>query len=155
VQSGADLHASDFARTAQRLVEAVSAPYVIDNKQVVIGASIGISVAPEDSTDAELLLRNAALAMYRAQDHGRGPYRFSEPGMDARAQARRLLDLELRGALTREEFELHYQPIHRLIDGEIIAFEALIRWNHPLRGSIAPAEFIPVAEESGLINQIG
>ena len=155
VQSGADLDASDVARAAQRLVEAVSAPYVIDNNQVVIGASIGISVAPEDGTDAELLLRNADLAMYRAKADGRGTYRFFEPGMDARAQARRLLDLELRGALTREEFELHYQPIHRLIDGEIIAFEALIRWNHPLRGHIAPAEFIPVAEESGLINQIG
>jgi diguanylate cyclase (GGDEF)-like protein len=155
VQSGADLDASDFASTAQRLVEAVSAPYMIDGNQVIIGASIGISVAPEDGTDAELLLRNADLAMYRAKADGRGTYRFFEPGMDARAQARRLLDLELRGALARDEFDLCYQPIHRLVDGEIIAFEALIRWNHPLRGYIAPAEFIPVAEESGLINQIG
>jgi diguanylate cyclase (GGDEF)-like protein/PAS domain S-box-containing protein len=155
VQSGADLDASDFARSAQRLVEAVSAPYTIDQNQIAIGASIGISVAPEDGTDVELLLRNADLAMYRAKADGRGTYRFFEPGMDARAQARRILDLELRGALAREEFELYYQPIHRLIDGEIVAFEALIRWNHPLRGHITPSEFIPVAEDSGLIHQIG
>jgi EAL domain-containing protein (putative c-di-GMP-specific phosphodiesterase class I) len=103
----------------------------------------------------ELLLRNADLAMYRAKADGRGTYRFFEPGMDARAQGRRILDLELRGALAREEFELYYQPIHRLADGEIVAFEALIRWNHPLREQITPSEFIPVAEDSGLIHQIG
>jgi diguanylate cyclase (GGDEF)-like protein/PAS domain S-box-containing protein len=155
VQSGADLDASDFARSAQRVVEAVSALYTIEHNQIVIGASIGISVAPEDGTDVELLLRNADLAMYRAKADGRGTYRFFEPGMDARAQARRIIDLELRGALAREEFDLYYQPIHRLIDSEIVAFEALIRWNHPLRGHIIPGDFISVAEDSGLIHQIG
>jgi len=155
VQSGADLSASEIAASAQRVVETVSAPYTIQGHQIVIGASIGISVAPEDSTDAESLLRNADLAMYRAKADGRGTYRFFETGMDARAQARRILELELRGALAREEFELYYQPIHRLADGKIIEFEALIRWNHPLRGQISPGDFIPVAEETGLINQVG
>jgi diguanylate cyclase (GGDEF)-like protein/PAS domain S-box-containing protein len=155
IQSGPDLTASYIAAAAHRVVEAISAPYTIQDNQVVIGASIGISVAPEDGVDAELLLRNADLAMYRAKADGRGTYRFFEAGMDARAQTRRILELELRGALARQEFELHYQPIHNLADGKIIEFEALIRWNHPLRGQINPGDFIPVAEETGLINQIG
>jgi diguanylate cyclase (GGDEF)-like protein/PAS domain S-box-containing protein len=155
VQTGANLSASDIAATAQRIVEAISAPYTIQDNHIIIGASIGIAVAPEDSTDVEVLLRNADLAMYRAKADGRGTYRFFEAGMDARAQARRILDLELRRALERQEFELYYQPIHSLNDGRIIEFEALIRWNHPLRGRINPGDFIAVAEETGLINQIG
>lgn len=155
VQSGKDLEASEVAVVADRLIEALSAPYTIQDNQIVIGVSIGISFAPADGTDTEQLLRNSDLAMYRAKADGRGTYRFFEAGMDARAQARRILDLELRGALARKEFELHYQPIHNLADGEIIEFEALIRWNHPLRGQIPPSDFIPVAEETGVINQIG
>jgi len=155
VQSGKDLHASDVAALAGRIVEVVSAPYEIQGNQIVIGTSIGISFAPEDGTVAEKLLRNADLAMYRAKADGRGTYRFFEPGMDAKAQARRLLELELRGALARQEFELYYQPIQDLESGEIIEMEALIRWKHPLRGFVAPMDFIPVAEETGLITQIG
>jgi len=155
VQSDKDLRAADVAALAGRLVEAVSKPYDIQNNQIVIGTSIGISFAPDDGTVAEQLLRNADLAMYRAKADGRGTYRFFEPGMDAKAQARRMLELELRGALARQEFELYYQPIHRLADGEIIELEALIRWQHPLRGQVAPADFIPTAEETGLIGQIG
>ena len=155
VQSSKALQASEVAVVASRLVEAISAPYTIHDNQIVIGVSIGISFAPDDGTDAEQLLKNSDLAMYRAKTDGRGTYRFFEAGMDARAQARRILDLELRGALARREFELYYQPIHSLSDGEIIEFEALIRWNHPLRGQISPSDFIPVAEETGLINQIG
>ncbi|MCK9908365.1 EAL domain-containing protein [Microbacteriaceae bacterium K1510] len=155
VQSDKDLRASDVAALAGRLVEAVSKPYDIQNNQIVIGTSIGISFAPDDGTIAEQLLRNADLAMYRAKADGRGTYRFFEPGMDAKAQARRMLELELRGALARQEFELYYQPIHKLDDGEIIELEALIRWRHPLRGQVAPADFIPTAEETGLIGQIG
>jgi diguanylate cyclase (GGDEF)-like protein/PAS domain S-box-containing protein len=155
VQSGKALQASDVAAAANRLVADISAPYTIQDNQIVIGVSIGISFAPDDGKDAEQLLKNSDLAMYRAKADGRGTYRFFETGMDARAQARRVLDLELRGALARQEFELYYQPIHSLADGEIIEFEALIRWDHPLRGQIPPIDFIPVAEETGLINQIG
>ena len=155
VLSRKGLEASEVAAVANRLVESISAPYAIQDNQIVIGASVGISFAPDDGTDAEQLLRNSDLAMYRAKADGRGTYRFFEAGMDARAQARRLLDLELRGALTRDEFELFYQPIHNLANGEIISFEALIRWNHPLRGRLLPGEFIPVAEETGVIIPIG
>jgi diguanylate cyclase (GGDEF)-like protein/PAS domain S-box-containing protein len=155
VQSGPELDAADIAAAAQRLVDTVGEPYTVGDHQIVIGASIGISVAPEDDTNSELLLRNADLAMYRAKSDGRGTYRFFEAGMDARAQARRILDLELRGALARNEFELHYQPIYSLNTNEILEFEALLRWNHPLRGQISPGDFIRVAEETGLINQIG
>jgi diguanylate cyclase (GGDEF)-like protein/PAS domain S-box-containing protein len=155
VQSGKALQASEVAAVANRLVEELSAPYSIQDNQIVIGVSVGISFAPDDGTDAEQLLKNSDLAMYRAKAGGRGTCRFFEPGMDARAQARRILDLELRGALARQEFELYYQPIHNLANGEIIEFEALVRWNHPLRGQISPADFIPAAEETGLINQIG
>ena len=155
VQTGKGLLASDAAALAGRLLEVVSAPYFIQGHQIVIGTSIGISFAPDDGTNPDELLRSADLALYRAKIDGRGIYRFFEPGMDARAQARRVLELELRAALTRGEFDLHYQPIHSLRDGKITQFEALIRWNHPLRGEVAPGDFIPVAEETGLIADIG
>lgn len=155
VQSAGDLQHTDASFLASRLVEVVSAPYDIEGHQIVIGTSIGISVAPDDGTDADQLLKNADLAMYRAKADGRGTYRFFEAGMDARAQARRLLELELRDALTRNEFEIYYQPIHSLEDEQIISFEALIRWIHPLRGTIQPMDFIPLAEETRLIIPIG
>jgi predicted signal transduction protein with EAL and GGDEF domain len=133
----------------------VGVPYDIQGHQVVIGASVGISVAPEDGIDPDQLLKNADMALYRAKSDGRGTYRFFEAGMDARAQARRVLELDLRAALQRGEFEVYYQPIRDLKADRIICFEALLRWNHPLRGMVPPSDFIALAEETGLIVRIG
>ncbi|MGY3034823.1 diguanylate cyclase (GGDEF)-like protein [Bradyrhizobium sp. USDA 4354] len=140
---------------AGRLVEVISAPYEIDDHQIVIGVSIGISLSPQDGSNPDELLKNADLALYRAKADGRGTYRFFETGMDARAQARRLLEMDLRAALQRNEFQVYYQPIRDVASGRVVAFEALLRWNHPQRGLIAPISFIPLAEETGLIVQLG
>jgi diguanylate cyclase (GGDEF)-like protein len=154
VQFARDPQASP-TNLANRLIEVISAPYEIQGHQITIGVSIGIAVTPEDGSDPDQLLKNADLALYRAKADGRGIFHFFEVGMDARAQARRLLEVELRGALLREEFVVYYQPIQDLKAGQVTGFEALVRWNHPLRGLIAPVNFIPVAEETGLIVPIG
>jgi diguanylate cyclase (GGDEF)-like protein len=140
---------------AGRLVEVISAPYEIDDHQIVIGVSIGISLSPQDGDNPDELLKNADLALYRAKADGRGTYRFFETGMDARAQARRLLEMDLRAALQRNEFAVYYQPIRDVASDRVVAFEALLRWNHPHRGLISPINFIPLAEETGLIVQLG
>ncbi len=140
---------------AGRLVEVISAPYEIDGHQIVIGVSIGISLSPQDGDNPDELLKNADLALYRAKADGRGTYRFFETGMDARAQARRLLEMDLRAALQRSEFAVYYQPIRDVASDRVVAFEALLRWNHPQRGLISPINFIPLAEETGLIVQLG
>jgi diguanylate cyclase (GGDEF)-like protein/PAS domain S-box-containing protein len=155
VQGGEAEQPADSAALASRLVDTLCTPYDLDGHQVVVGASVGISIAPTDGTDPDQLLKNADMALYRAKADGRGTYRFFEAEMDARAQARRRLELDLRAALQNEEFELHYQPIVQVTTGEIIAFEALLRWHHPERGIVAPLDFIPVAEETGLIGPIG
>jgi diguanylate cyclase (GGDEF)-like protein/PAS domain S-box-containing protein len=155
VQTGSELQVSHAAALASRLVEVMAAPYDIQGQQIVIGASVGVSVAPNDGTDPDQLLRNADMALYLAKADGRGAYRFFEPGMDARAQARRIMMIDLRAALVRDEFEVYYQSIYDLETDRIICFEALVRWNHPLRGMVMPQSFIALAEESGLIIPIG
>ena len=122
---------------------------------VVIGASVGISIAPNDGSDPDKLLKNADMALYRAKSDGRNSWRFFEPDMDARMQARRAIEIDLRRALALGEFEVYYQPLIALKTEKITGFEALLRWHHPERGMIPPMEFIPIAEEIGLIGQIG
>jgi diguanylate cyclase (GGDEF)-like protein/PAS domain S-box-containing protein len=148
-------HQSDATILAQRLREAVIEPHEIDGHQVLADVSIGIALAPDDGTEADQLLKHADMAMYAAKNDGRGAFRYFAPEMNARAQARRRLELDLRNAITNEEFELYYQPLINLDRNEVCSCEALLRWHHPERGMIAPEAFIPVAEETGLITAIG
>jgi predicted signal transduction protein with EAL and GGDEF domain len=146
---------SDAAFLSQRVREAITKPFELDGHQMVVDVSIGISVAPLDATDPDQLLKSADMALYGAKADGRGTYRFFEPEMDARMKQRRELEMDLRQALINGEFELHYQPLVNLDSNEITGFEALVRWKHPVRGTIPPGDFIPVAEETGLIIQLG
>jgi diguanylate cyclase (GGDEF)-like protein len=146
---------TDATELAGRIIEALSQPFEVLGHQVNIGTSIGIAMAPADGREPDQLLRNADMALYRAKAEGRGSYHFFQSEMDSQMQERRRLELDLRKALLAEEFELHYQPLIDLATREVSGFEALIRWNHPERGVIPPAQFIPVAEDIGLIVQIG
>jgi len=146
---------ADATALAQRIITLMSEPYSIDGHQAVIGASIGIAVGPGDGSGADKLLRNADLALYRAKGDGRGTFRFFEPAMDLQMQTRRIMERDLRKALPAGEFELYYQPVVNLANSEISGFEALIRWNHPERGLVSPAAFIPLAEETGFIVPLG
>ncbi len=146
---------ADATSLAQRVIKELSEPYDIDGQQAVIGVSTGISVGPGDGSSPDKLLRNADLALYRAKSDGRGTFRFFEPVMDLQMQARRIMEQDLRKALPAGEFELHYQPVVNLASNEISGFEALVRWNHPIRGMISPADFIPLAEEIGFIVPMG
>lgn len=155
VQFCSDCDPSAVSLLAGHIVEKIAAPFDIGGHQLVVGVSIGISLAPEDGKNPDELLKKADLALYRAKADGRGTYRYFETGMDARAQARRILELDLRAALHRNEFEVYYQPIRDVASDSVVAFEALVRWNHSLRGMIAPLNFIPLAEETGLIIPLG
>jgi diguanylate cyclase (GGDEF)-like protein/PAS domain S-box-containing protein len=145
----------DAALLSRRLLEAICDPYLLDGHSVVIGATIGIAMAPSDGDDSEKLLKNADMALSRAKTESRGTFSFFEAGMDARAQSRRKIELELRDAIQNEALRPHYQPLIDLSTGRITCFEALVRWPHPERGMVSPGEFIPIAEETGLINGVG
>ncbi len=143
------------SQLASRIVELVSRAYDIDGRHIVIGTSIGIAIAPNDGSNPDMLLKNADMALYLAKGDGRGTHRFFEREMDKRLQLRRALELDLRKAIAGGEFEIYYQPILYLQTGKVSGFEALLRWNHPERGMISPADFIPLAEETGLILPLG
>ena len=143
------------SQLAASIVELVSEPYDIDGRHIVIGASIGIAIAPSDGANPDTLLKNADMALYLAKEDGRGTHRFFEREMDKRLQLRRVLELDLRKALAEGQFEVYYQPIIDLQGGRAAGLEALLRWNHPERGQISPADFIPLAEETGLILPLG
>jgi len=142
-------------RLARDILDTMSQPLMIDGNELVPSTSIGIAIAPQDGSDGETLLRNADLALYRAKEAGRGTFAFFEESLNQRAQERRQLETDLRLAIERGEFELHYQPLFDLEQNQICSFEALLRWNHPKRGQVSPADFIPVAEDTGLIVPIG
>ena len=144
-------HSEDAAITARRMLNVVAEVHSIDQHALHVTTSIGVSVYPDDGPDAETLIKNADTAMYQAKENGRQNYQFFKPAMNVRAVERQSIEESLRRALERKEFALHYQPKIDLRTGEISGAEALIRWKHPIRGSVSPAEFIPVAEECGLI----
>jgi predicted signal transduction protein with EAL and GGDEF domain len=143
------------ASFAERIIEIVSEPLEVDGHLIVVGTSVGIAIAPADGEEAEVLLRNADIALYRAKFDGRGAYRFFEAGMDEALRERRKLELDLRRALERNEFFLVYQPLVDAQTEELRGVEALLRWKHPTRGVLSPNEFISLAEETGLIVGIG
>ena len=148
-------HSEDPAITARRMLQAVSQPHSIDQHELHVSTSIGVSVYPDDGLDAETLIKNADTAMYQAKESGRHSYRFFKPAMNDQAVERQFIEESLRRGLERNEFSLHYQPKITLRTGKIAGAEALLRWAHPVRGSILPTEFIPVAEDCGLIVPIG
>jgi len=154
IQVGGD-QPTDGATLARRICDAIKAPYDLHGHSVMVDTSIGIAISPSDGTEPNELLKNADMALYGAKADGRGTYCFFEPAMDARMKARRSLELALRHAVVNGEFEVYYQPLVGLSDRRVTCCEALLRWNHPERGLVSPAEFIPVAEDIGLIVPLG
>jgi diguanylate cyclase (GGDEF)-like protein len=154
IQTAVD-NLSDVQALVAKLHEAIRQPYECLGHRVLTDASIGVAMAPADGSDIDQLIKNADLAMYGAKAAGRRTSRFFEPQMDAKARARRALELDLREAINSESFELHYQPLVDLGSNEVTGCEALLRWQHPERGMISPVEFIPVAEDTGMIVELG
>ena len=146
---------SDAAALAMQVRDAIREPFDLDGHQVSVDISIGISIAPNDATELDALMKTADIALYEAKNTGRGTHRFYEPEMNVRIQARGELEQDLQSAFANGEFELFYQPVVRLEDDKITSFEALLRWNHPERGLVLPTEFVPVAEDMGLIIPLG
>ena len=145
----------DLAQLAQRVIHDLSEPYSIDGHRVMIGASVGVALSPEDGVTSEALIRNADLALYAAKDGGRGRHHFYAADLHSDAEERRQLEQDLRDALAQGGLNLFYQPVVHTSTERITGFEALLRWTHPTRGPISPVKFIPIAEDSGLIAQIG
>lgn len=146
---------ADLARIAQLISETLTGDVLIGDQAVALSASFGIAVGPADGADRETLLKNADLALYRAKTDGKGAYHFFEAALDEEARRRRQLEVEMRVAIREGQFELYFQPLYSVTEQQIKGFEALLRWNHPLLGMVSPADFIPLAEESGLIVPIG
>ena len=146
---------TDATELAVRLIELMAEPFEVFGHQIVVGASVGIAMAPSDGKEPDQLLRNSDMALYRAKGGGRGTYHFFEPEMDAQMQARHALEIDLRSAMTERKFEVHYQPIVDIASGQYVGFEALSRWNHPQHGMVPPDTFISVIEEIGLIVPFG
>jgi diguanylate cyclase (GGDEF)-like protein len=154
VQTGIE-DPADVVDLVSRIYETIRAPFDCLGHRLVTDASIGIALAPQDASEFDQLLKNADLALYGAKADGRRTYRFFEPGMDARAKARLTLERDLRQAIVDGGFELQYQPVVNLGSNQVTGCEALLRWRHPERGMVSPAEFIPVAEDTGLISRLG
>jgi diguanylate cyclase (GGDEF)-like protein/PAS domain S-box-containing protein len=154
VQNGVD-RSDDVVLLAQRLLKAVSEPFLFEGHSIVVSASIGIAIAPGDGDESERLLKNAAMALSRAKANQRGTFSFFEAEMDARAQIRRKIEIDLRAAIQNNVLRPHYQPLIDLVTGRITGVEALVRWPDPVRGMIPPGDFIPVAEDTGLISPLG
>ncbi|WP_315761993.1 MULTISPECIES: putative bifunctional diguanylate cyclase/phosphodiesterase [unclassified Bradyrhizobium] len=146
---------SETGEFAAHLIDVLSAPYEIEGDELVVGASIGIAVSPSDGSTSEQLMKNADMALYRAKQEGGGVHRFFDKEMHRQAQKRRDLELDLRRAFAHGEFELHYQPLVDVASNRISGFESLLRWRHPDKGMVSPADFIPVAEDIGLIVPLG
>ena len=140
---------------AHRIIAAISRPYVVDNHQLFVGASVGYAIGPQDGATVETLTRNADLALYKSKDKGGNVVAAYVASLHAQAEERRVMEQELRGALERKEFELYYQPVVTAADGTLNGFEALIRWTNPKLGNVSPGRFIPLAEDSRLISPIG
>ncbi|HAQ79182.1 EAL domain-containing protein [Bradyrhizobium viridifuturi] len=155
IVQGGVMRPEDAVLLARRILDAISEPYLLEGHSVVIGASIGIAMSPGDGEDSEKLLKSADMALSRAKSDFRGTFSFFEAEMDARAQSRRKIEIDLRDAIQNEGLQPYYQPLVDLSSGRITGLEALVRWPHPERGMISPGEFIPVAEETGLINPLG